>query len=64
MSNKVIIAGVNTSLLPKLSNDDIMALMKKVKKGDEFARDAFVVANLRLVLSVLQRFGGKGEKAG
>ena len=57
MSNKVIIAGVNTSQLPKLSNDDIMALMKKVKQGDEFARDAFVVANLRLVLSVVQRFG-------
>ena len=63
MSNKVIIAGVNTSLLPKLSNDDIMALMKKVKKGDEFARDAFVVANLRLVLSVVQRFGGRSDKA-
>lgn len=63
MANKVVIAGVNTSTLPKLSNDDIMALMKKVKAGDELSRDAFVVANLRLVLSVVQRFGGKSDKA-
>ena len=63
MSNKVVIAGVNTSKLPKLSNDDIMALMKKVKSGDELSREAFVVANLRLVLSVVQRFIGKSDKA-
>lgn len=63
MANKVVIAGVNTSTLPKLSNDDIMALMKKVKAGDELSRAAFVVANLRLVLSVVQRFGGKSDKA-
>lgn len=63
MANKVVIAGVNTAHLPKLSNDDITALMKKVKAGDEFARDAFVVANLRLVLSVVQRFGGRSDKA-
>ncbi len=63
MANKVVIAGVNTSSLPKLSNDDIMALMKKVKSGDEMAREAFVVANLRLVLSVVQRFGGRSDKA-
>ncbi len=63
MANKVVIAGVNTALLPKLSNEDITNLMKKVKAGDEFARDAFVVANLRLVLSVVQRFGGRSDKA-
>lgn len=63
MANKVVIAGVNTALLPKLSNDDIMALMKKVKAGDELARDTFVVANLRLVLSVVQRFAGRSDKA-
>lgn len=63
MANRVVISGINTSQLPKLSNQDIEDLMKKVKSGDEFARDAFVVANLRLVLSIVQRFGGKGEKA-
>jgi len=63
MSNKVIISGVNTTTLPKLTNNDIEGLMKKVKQGDEMARDAFVVANLRLVLSIVQRFSGKGDKA-
>ena len=63
MANKVMIAGINTSELPKLSNQDIENLMKRVKAGDEFAKDAFVVANLRLVLSIVQRFGGKGDKA-
>ena len=64
MSNRVVIAGVNTATLPKLKNDEIMALIKEVKKGDEFARDKFVVANLRLVLSVVQRFAGHADKAG
>ena len=63
MANRVVIAGVNTANLPKLKNAEIMELLKKVKEGDEFARDKFVVANLRLVLSVVQRFGGHGEKA-
>lgn len=63
MANKVVIAGINTATLPKLKNDEIMQLMRQVKAGDEFARDKFVVANLRLVLSVVQRFGGHGDKA-
>lgn len=63
MSNKVVISGVNTATLPKLSNAEIMELLKQVKKGDEFARDKFVVANLRLVLSVVQRFAGHCDKA-
>lgn len=63
MANRVVIAGVNTANLPKLKNAEIMELLKAVKAGDEFARDKFVVANLRLVLSVVQRFGGHGEKA-
>ncbi len=63
MANRVVISGVNTSLLPKLKNAEIVELMKKVKAGDEFARDQFVVANLRLVLSVVQRFSGQSEKA-
>ena len=63
MSNRVAICGVNTSLLPKLKNDELVELMKKVKSGDELAREQFVVANLRLVLSVVQRFSGKREKS-
>ncbi|MBR1890644.1 MAG: RNA polymerase sporulation sigma factor SigG [Clostridia bacterium] len=63
MANKVVISGVNTSTLPKLKNEEISQLMKKVKQGDEFARDQFVVANLRLVLSVVQRFSGHCDKA-
>ena len=63
MSSKVSIAGVDTAKLPKLSNGDMLELMKKIKAGDQRARDYFVVANLRLVLSVIQRFGSRGDKA-
>lgn len=63
MSNIVAVTGVNTSQLPKLKNNDLMELLKKVKQGDEFARDEFIIANLRLVLSVVQRFGNKKGKA-
>ncbi len=63
MANKVAICGVDTSTLPKLKNDDLLELLKKVKNGDELARDEFVVANLRLVLSVVQRFSNKREKS-
>lgn len=63
MSNRVSISGVNTSKLPKLKNNELEILMKKVKQGDMLAREEFVVANLRLVLSVVHRFAGKREKA-
>ncbi len=63
MANRVAICGVDTSTLPKLKNDELVELMKKVKMGDELAREQFVVANLRLVLSVVQRFSGKKEKS-
>lgn len=63
MANKVNICGVDTSTLPKLKNADLVELMEKVKQGDQYARDQFVVANMRLVLSVVQRFGGKKDKA-
>lgn len=63
MSSRVFIAGVDTSKLPKLSSQDLAILMEEVKRGDERARERFVVANLRLVLSVVHRFGGKGERA-
>lgn len=63
MANRVVISGVNTSTLPKLKNAEISELMREVKAGDEFARDKFVIANLRLVLSVVQRFSAHSEKA-
>lgn len=63
LANKVAICGVNTNKLPKLKSIELEQLMAKVKNGDEFAREQFVVANLRLVLSVVQRFQGKREKA-
>lgn len=63
MANKVFVCGVDTSTLPKLKSSEIEMLMNKVKQGDELAREQFVVANLRLVLSVVQRFYGKKDKA-
>ena len=63
MANIVSVTGVNTAKLPKLKNTELMDLLKKVKAGDEFARDEFIIANLRLVLSVVQRFGSNKAKA-
>lgn len=60
---KVVICGVNTSTLPTLKNAEMDELMKKVKEGDELAKEEFIVANMRLVLSIVQRFSGKCEKA-
>ena len=61
MSNKVEICGVNTSKLPILSNEEKELLMIEIKKGDEKAREKFINGNLRLVLSVIQRFNNRGE---
>ena len=63
MLNKVEICGVNTSKLPVLSKEEKEELLKKVKNGDEKARTEFINGNLRLVLSVIQRFYGRGENA-
>ena len=59
--NKVEIAGVNTSNLPLLYPEEKDILMKKIKDGDEKAREEFIRGNLRLVLSIIKRFYGKGE---
>lgn len=59
--NKVEICGVNTSKLKTLSADETLALLQKTKKGDTKARDALIHGNLRLVLSVIQRFTGRRE---
>lgn len=63
MINKVEIAGVNTAKLPVLSNDEKQELLIRIKNGDEEAREQFINGNLRLVLSVVQRFNGRGENA-
>ena len=63
MLNKVEICGVNTSKLPVLTNEEKLALFKRIKKGDKEAREEFVQGNLRLVLSVIQKFSNRGENA-
>lgn len=63
MINKVEICGVNTSKLPVLTSKEKDELFIKIKQGDEEARTEFIRGNLRLVLSVIQRFYGRGENA-
>ena len=61
MIRKVEICGVNTSKLPVLSNKEKKELLERIKNGDEVARDKFINGNLRLVLSVIQRFSNRDE---
>ena len=63
MIKKVEICGVDTSKLPILSNVEKETLLNSIKNGDEEARNVFVNGNLRLVLSVIKRFYGRGENA-
>ena len=63
MLNKVEISGVITSKLPLLSKQEKEELFIKIKEGDNEARNKFINGNLRLVLSVIQRFYGRGENA-
>ena len=59
MASKVTICGLDTSTLPKLTNEEMENLMQKIKHGDAEAKKQFAIANLRLVLSVVQRFNTK-----
>ena len=59
--NKVEICGVDTSTLPVISNERMRELFPLVHGGDLSAREEFIRGNLRLVLSVIQRFGNRGE---
>ena len=59
--NKVEICGVDTSKLPTLSHEKMRELLESAQAGDERARDELIHANLRLVLSVIQRFQNRGE---
>ncbi len=58
---KVEICGVNTSKLPLLTNEEKAELFQKIQKGDKEARERFIKGNLRLVLSIIQRFSGSNE---
>ncbi len=59
MLQKVVICGVDTSGLPLLSAKEQTELMKRLKDGDEAAREKFIVGNMRLVLSLVRRFCAK-----
>ena len=61
MRGKVEICGINTAELKVLKNEEMVALLKRLRGGDEAAREALICGNLRLVLSVIQRFAGRGE---
>ena len=59
--NKVEISGVNTAKLKVLKESEKIELLRKMQQGDEKAREELIKGNLRLVLSVIQRFAGRGE---
>ncbi len=61
--SKVMICGVNTSKLPLLSNEEKDELFTRINEGDKEARELFIKGNLRLVLSVIQRFSNSNENA-
>ena len=61
MQGKVEICGVNTARLKVLKNEETMALLRQYQAGDQNARQQLIEGNLRLVLSVIQKFTGRGE---
>lgn len=61
MATKVEICGVNTSKLPVYKDAEMKAMIDRIKGGDKETRDEFIRGNLRLVLSVIQRFNNRGE---
>ncbi len=56
MANKVVICGIDTSSLPKANAQKLSELMTEIKKGNQLAREEFIIYNMRLVLSIVQRF--------
>ena len=61
MYNKVEVTGINTTSLKVLTEAEKIALLKRLQEGEQCARDELVNGNLRLVLSIVQRFSGRGE---
>ncbi len=62
-AGKVELSGVNTARLKVLKSEESAELLKRAKKGDKAAREELIAGNLRLVLSVIQKFTGRGENA-
>jgi len=60
--SKVEICGIDTSNLPVLNRAQMSELLEKIKQGDKAAQEKFIYCNLRLVLSVVQRFTHRGEQ--
>ena len=58
---KVEIQGIDTSKLPRLSSEEQMEMLRKIKSGREDLKEEFINANLRLVLSLIKRFNNRGE---
>lgn len=63
MANKVVICGIDTSTLPKCDNETLVGLMTKIKQGDSVAREDFIIYNMRLVLSIVQRFSANKDNS-
>ena len=61
MASKVEICGVNTATLPRYKDKEMQEMLLAVKAGDSKTREEFIKGNLRLVLSVIQKFSGRGE---
>ena len=61
MVNKVVICGINTSELKVIPDKEQKELLIKIRNGDNVSRDKFIHGNLKLVLSVVQRFSSRGE---
>lgn len=61
MTRRVYICGIDTSSLPKISQVESQSLMQRIKAGDEVAKDYYIYSNMRLVLSVAQRFVSSKE---
>ena len=61
MANKVEICGINTSKLPVYKDVEMKQMIDQIKGGDLETREKFIIGNLRLVLSVIQRFSNRGE---
>lgn len=63
MHGKVEICGINTAKLKVLKSEESMELLRRARNGDMVAREELIAGNLRLVLSVIQRFSSRGENA-
>ena len=59
--SRVVICGIDTSSLPKLSASESFEMLKKIKAGDETLKDYYIYCNMRLVLSIVQKFSVPSE---